>query len=206
MIPNVFVCFSTVFISSLFNLDGTSLQETCWLQPKSDRYSGSGKGEESQLRKAVHKTPSLENYFGHPLLLWIPWKLWQVKLTCPHPDCQKDLLTSAGLHQKIRWLPWVRCTLWHLCTWPAEDVRKPAGSSYGTATWATNVGNKNGQVIMSVLTASEGFGLGPMIEGLIKRYRVAGLALPRYGVLTETAVATLFWGGCLKSGSKWPSG
>ncbi len=46
-----------------------------------------------------------------------------MKLTCPHPDCQKDLLTSAGLHQKIRWLPWVRCTLWHLCTWPAEDVR-----------------------------------------------------------------------------------
>ncbi len=36
------------------------------------------------------------------LLPWMPRKLWQVKLTCPHPDCQKDLLTSAGLHQKIR--------------------------------------------------------------------------------------------------------
>ncbi|XP_026110190.1 uncharacterized protein LOC113083135 [Carassius auratus] len=57
-------------------------------------------------------------------------------------------------------------------------ARKLAGRSYGTATWATNVGNEHGQVIMSVLTASEGFGLGPMIEGLIKRYRVAGVAPP----------------------------
>ncbi|XP_016333324.1 uncharacterized protein LOC107681530 [Sinocyclocheilus anshuiensis] len=52
-------------------------------------------------------------------------------------------------------------------------ARRLAGRSYGTATWATNVGNEHGQVIMSVLTASEGFGLGPMIEGLIKQYRVA---------------------------------
>ncbi len=57
-------------------------------------------------------------------------------------------------------------------------ARKLAGRSYGTATWATNIGNEHGQVIMSVLTASEGFGLGPMIEGLIKRYRVAGVAPP----------------------------
>lgn len=41
-------------------------------------------------------------------------------------------------------------------------ARKLAGRSYGTATWATNVGN----------------GLRPMIEGLIKRYRVAGVAPP----------------------------
>lgn len=53
--------------------------------------------------------------------------------------------------------------------------RKLAGHSYGTATWATNVGNAHGQVI----TAREGFGLGPMIEGLIKRYRVAGVAPPK---------------------------
>ncbi|KAF6715537.1 hypothetical protein FQA47_016411 [Oryzias melastigma] len=35
-------------------------------------------------------------------------------------------------------------------------ARKLAGRSFGTATWATNVGNEHGQVIMSVLTASEG--------------------------------------------------
>ncbi len=55
-----------------------------------------------QVPLKTSNSPSLENYFGHPLLLWMPRKLWQVKLTCPHPDCQKDLLTSAGLHQKIR--------------------------------------------------------------------------------------------------------
>ncbi|KAG1973265.1 hypothetical protein F2P79_000769 [Pimephales promelas] len=253
----------------------------------------------------------------------MPRKLWQVKLTCPHPDCQKDLLTSAGLHQKIRqvialgkiyfvaseYLACRRCKrmviswshdivsqlgIGHRVQFPCiltsklacdievvclmrqrglgnsssqiqrklqerhtevwlqktvqyltdckgiasavtsslilpvafqsapsmpsvpkhrwlmqvytQDVlqrldeikatitsqygrilkmdstkkvaRKLAGQSYGTATWATNVGNEHGQVIMSVLTASEGFGLGPMIEGLIKRYRVAGVAPP----------------------------
>ena len=267
--------------------------------------------------------PLLENYFGHPLLLWMPRKLWQVKLTCPHPDCNKELLTSAGLHQKIRLVVavgkmyfvaseylacrrckrkviswshgivsqldighrvqfpciltfklacdvevaslmrqrglgnsssqiqrklqerhaevWLQKTVQYLTackgiasavtsglilpvtfepapamlTVPkhrwlmqvyAQDVlqrleeikatitsqcgrvlkmdstkkvaRKLAGHSYGTATWATNVGNEHGQVIMSVLTASEGFGLGPMIEGLIRRYREAGVAPP----------------------------
>ncbi|KAI4792445.1 hypothetical protein KUCAC02_033378 [Chaenocephalus aceratus] len=57
-------------------------------------------------------------------------------------------------------------------------ARKLAGKSYGTVTWATNVGNEHGQVIMSVLTSSEGYGLGPMVEGLIKRYRMAGVAPP----------------------------
>ena len=267
--------------------------------------------------------PLLENYFGHPLLLWMPRKLWQVKLTCPHSDCNRELLTSAGLHQKIRLVVavgkmyfvaseylacrrckrkviswshgivsqldighrvqfpciltsklacdvevaslmrqrglgnsssqiqrklqerhaevWLQKTVQYLTackgiasavtsglilpvtfepapamlTVPkhrwlmqvyAQDVlqrleeikatitsqcgrvlkmdstkkvaRKLAGHSYGTATWATNVGNEHGQVIMSVLTASEGFGLGPMIEGLIRRYREAGVAPP----------------------------
>ncbi|KAI4827569.1 hypothetical protein KUCAC02_030957 [Chaenocephalus aceratus] len=57
-------------------------------------------------------------------------------------------------------------------------ARKLAGKSYGTATWATNVGNEHGQVIMSVLTAGEGYGLGPMVEGLINRYRMAGVTPP----------------------------
>ncbi|XP_016104551.1 uncharacterized protein [Sinocyclocheilus grahami] len=276
-----------------------------------------------QVPLKTSNSPSLENYFGHRLLLWMPRKLWQVKLTCPHPDCQKELLTSAGLHQKIRqvvamgemyfvaseYLACRRCKrkviswshdlvsqldIGHRVQFPciltsklacdfevvtlmrqrglgnsssqiqrklqerhadvwlqktvqyltdckgiasavmsslilpvtfepapsmpsvpkhrwlmqvyAQDVlqrldeikatitsqygrilkmdstkkvsRKLAGRSYGTATWATNVGNEHGQVIMSVLTASEGFGLGPMIEGLIKRYRVAGVAPP----------------------------
>ena len=37
-------------------------------------------------------------------------------------------------------------------------VRKHAGDSVGTASWATN-GNEKGQVLMSVMTVNEGAGL-----------------------------------------------
>ncbi|KAK5934712.1 hypothetical protein CgunFtcFv8_015082 [Champsocephalus gunnari] len=274
-----------------------------------------------QVPLKTSSSPALENYFGHPLLLWMPRKLWQVKLTCPHPECNKELLSSAGLHQKIRQVVavgkmyfvaseslacrrckrtliswshdlvsqldighrvqfpciltsklacdvevaslmrqrgmvsssiqiqrklqerhdevWMQKTVQYLqdckasaVTWgrilpgPFEPVpamppvpkhqglmqvyaldvlqrldeikttitsrygrilkmdsttngaRKLAGKSYSTATWATNVVNEHGQVIMSVLTASSRSGLGPMVEGLINRYRMAGVAPP----------------------------
>ncbi|KAK0139749.1 hypothetical protein N1851_023343 [Merluccius polli] len=46
--------------------------------------------------------PPMERYFGHPLFLWMPRKLWRVRLLCPHEDCGKEELTSAGLHQRVR--------------------------------------------------------------------------------------------------------
>ena len=49
--------------------------------------------------------------------------------------------------------------------------RKLAGSSAGSAAWATNIGNEYGQVLMSVLTASEGQGLEEMVKGLQKLFR-----------------------------------
>uniref|UniRef100_A0AAV2JMW0 Transposase n=1 Tax=Knipowitschia caucasica TaxID=637954 RepID=A0AAV2JMW0_KNICA len=58
-------------------------------------------------------------------------------------------------------------------------VRKLAGSARSTAAWAANVGNEFGQVIMSVLTASEGWGLAKMAEGLVNRYKQANFAPPR---------------------------
>ncbi len=58
-------------------------------------------------------------------------------------------------------------------------VKKLAGHSSGTAAWATNVANESGQVLMSVLTASEGVGLGPMAAGLMKRYSDAGVPPPK---------------------------
>lgn len=42
--------------------------------------------------------PALEQYFGHPLFLWMDRKLWRVRLYCPHSDCCKSDLISAGLH------------------------------------------------------------------------------------------------------------
>lgn len=270
----------------------------------------------------IKNVPALEHYFGHPLMLWMPRKLWQVKLVCPHSDCNGEL-TSAGLHQKIRLVVgtenmyylaseylacrkckrkviswshgiisqldighrvqfpciltsklacdfsvvslmrqrglgnsssqiqrklqerhtdvWLQKTVQYMTDFDginsavkaglirpvcftspptmlpvpkhrwlmqvyAQDVlqrlddikatitsqfgrilkmdstkkvtRKLAGKSFGTASWATNVGNEHGQVIMSVLTASEGYGLGLMIEGLIKRFTVAAVPPP----------------------------
>lgn len=58
-------------------------------------------------------------------------------------------------------------------------VKKLAGKSSGTAAWATNVANALGQVVVCVLTAIEGVRLGPMAEGLIKRYSDTGMSVYR---------------------------
>ena len=57
-------------------------------------------------------------------------------------------------------------------------VRKLAGGSAGTASWATNVGNEIGQVLMSVMTVNEGTGLENMANGLMRRYSLAGVSPP----------------------------
>ncbi|CAL8332725.1 unnamed protein product [Merluccius merluccius] len=58
-------------------------------------------------------------------------------------------------------------------------TKRLAGGAAGTAAWVTNVGNEYGQVLMSVLTASEGDGLVDMAAGLMRRYREAGKAPPK---------------------------
>ena len=57
-------------------------------------------------------------------------------------------------------------------------AKKLAGESSGTAAWATNVGNEYGQVLMSVLTCTEGTGLEKMAKGLVKRYSEANETPP----------------------------
>lgn len=266
--------------------------------------------------------PALDQFFGHSLFLWMPRKLWRVRLLCPHTDCGKSELTSAGIHQRIRQVVGVSssyylaseylacksckrkviswshtisqldighriqfpCLLTHklgcdmqvvrlmrqrglgnsssplqkqleeqhaenwlgkqiqflndyrgvtraissglispvllgdLPAMPAvpkhrwlmqvyaqdvlsrldevkasitslfgqvikmdstkKIVRKLAGQARSTAAWATNVGNEHGHIIMSVLTASEGWGLMKMAEGLVRRYKDAGVPPP----------------------------
>lgn len=58
-------------------------------------------------------------------------------------------------------------------------VKKLAGHSTGTAAWATNVANERGQILMSVLTASDRVGLQSMAAGLMKRYLDAGVPPPK---------------------------
>ena len=49
--------------------------------------------------------------------------------------------------------------------------KKLQGTAAGSASWCTNVGNERGEVLISVLTESEGLeGLRPMATGLIQRY------------------------------------
>ena len=49
-------------------------------------------------------------------------------------------------------------------------VKKLQGAAADTATWVTNVGNEKGEVLISVVTESEGLlSLKPMADGLIKR-------------------------------------
>ena len=49
--------------------------------------------------------------------------------------------------------------------------KKLQGTAAGSASWCTNVGNEKGEVLISVLTESEGLeGLRPMASGLIQRY------------------------------------
>ena len=46
-------------------------------------------------------------------------------------------------------------------------VKKLQGAAAGTATWVTNVGNQRGEILMSVVTDSEGLlQLKPLAEGL----------------------------------------
>ncbi|XP_076856704.1 uncharacterized protein LOC143510799 [Brachyhypopomus gauderio] len=52
-------------------------------------------------------------------------------------------------------------------------TKKLAGAASGTASWATNVTNEFGQVLISVLTAGECQGLLPMCVKLMERYQRA---------------------------------
>ena len=49
-----------------------------------------------------NQPPSVSRYFNNRLLLWMPRKMWKVNLHCPHPECEKHLLTSAGIYTHVR--------------------------------------------------------------------------------------------------------
>lgn len=60
-----------------------------------------------------------------------------------------------------------------------QITRKLAGRAAGTASWCTNVGNEHGQVLISVMTDSEGEGLADMAEGLMQRYQLSNQPPPK---------------------------
>ena len=67
-------------------------------------------------------------------------------------------------------------------------VKKLHGSAANSASWATNVGNERGEVLISVLTQSESIkSLSNMANGLVDRYIKASVGPPFYCTPTETA-------------------
>ena len=57
--------------------------------------------------------------------------------------------------------------------------KKLQGAAANTASWATNVSNERGEVLISILTESEGEdGLQKMATGLMCRYQQAGIEPP----------------------------
>ena len=52
--------------------------------------------------------------------------------------------------------------------------KKLQGAAANTASWATNVGNEKGEIVISVLTESESSDSLAMAEGLMDRYKKAG--------------------------------
>ena len=49
-----------------------------------------------------NQPPSVARYIAQRLLLWMPRKMWQVRLVCPHLECEDHYLTSAGIYTRIR--------------------------------------------------------------------------------------------------------
>lgn len=46
--------------------------------------------------------PRVDRYFSRPLFLWMPRRLWLVKLYCPQQGCNRVELTSVGIYNKVR--------------------------------------------------------------------------------------------------------
>ncbi|CAL8307416.1 unnamed protein product [Merluccius merluccius] len=55
-----------------------------------------------QPSQLYHQAPAPDRFFAHPLLVWMPYKLWKIKVVCPNPACGRHQLTGAGLHKRAR--------------------------------------------------------------------------------------------------------
>ncbi len=49
-----------------------------------------------------NQAPAPDRFFCHSFLLWMPYKLWRVKILCPNPACGQHQLTGGGLHKRAR--------------------------------------------------------------------------------------------------------
>lgn len=49
-----------------------------------------------------HQAPTSARFFAHPLFLWMPYRLWKVRLLCTNKACTKHPLSSGGIHRRVR--------------------------------------------------------------------------------------------------------
>ncbi|KAF6715539.1 hypothetical protein FQA47_016413 [Oryzias melastigma] len=49
-----------------------------------------------------NQAPTPHRFFSHSLLLWMPYRLWKVRLLCTNPTCTQHQLSSGGLHRRVR--------------------------------------------------------------------------------------------------------
>jgi len=43
-----------------------------------------------------------DSFFNRPLFLWMPYRMWSVRLSCLQPACYGHRLTSCGLYKVVR--------------------------------------------------------------------------------------------------------
>lgn len=55
-----------------------------------------------QPSRLYQQAPDPDLFFAHSLLVWMPYKLWKVKVVCPNPTCGQHQLTGTGLHKRAR--------------------------------------------------------------------------------------------------------
>ncbi|XP_067280313.1 uncharacterized protein [Pseudorasbora parva] len=71
------------------------------------------------------------------------------------------------------------------------DFTMKVTKKHDSAVWTTNIGNENGQVLMCVLTQTEGEGLLPMCSGLMERYRQAREPPPQVLYVGQDCCSTM---------------
>ncbi|XP_013384277.1 uncharacterized protein LOC106154470 [Lingula anatina] len=49
-----------------------------------------------------HNPPNPDRFFSRPIMVWMPYRLWRVRLQCPKEECGGHHLTGAGLHRRAR--------------------------------------------------------------------------------------------------------
>ncbi|XP_049339078.1 uncharacterized protein LOC125804018 [Astyanax mexicanus] len=49
-----------------------------------------------------HQVPGPDRFFSQSLLLWMPYRLWKVRLQCIDPACNGRQWSGGGLHRRVR--------------------------------------------------------------------------------------------------------